>query len=1007
VVTGLSLLAAGAVAAQAAKSRHALDGAKMGLGPGVAVPSWAVGRRIHFFAARHEGSGATTNLRGPISEQGLSRGVHNRAEEVFGTEPPLTYHGGLGVQHSPKIFIIFWGSNWNKEPGSALRTQLEKMYKGLSGSTYQDILTQYFDGTGRVSSTVAVASPFTDERVTAPTEVSDAEVKSKIQEEIEYALSPASKTGWTADSNAQFVVVPAPGSTYAPGTEGFCGYHSVTKNGGWSYTFYPYEGDEPFQRQCSFYDKNHNVDNVTTTAAAHEYAESATDPQVVPSTNATWYTASGYEIGDICATGDIEIKEGALSGSWVQKLWDNDQNVCSLSDPTPPYVYAFTENNEPTGSLETKVVPGTVYAEKLQTSYYVEYGFTTSYGQRSPAQVLSGSTITASVNQTISGLVDGELYHYRIVATNETGTIYGKDKTFRTGPYQEWRVNGEGLTQPRSVKVTGEISFGEFFPSPYVDRIGMSCHFSAEGTVIGTSGTISAMSLSSCYTLGYECLTVKAVSVRNLPWKLQLYESWDGQSERIRFAPEGNGQPMWTLECEQHNEYDQWSGEPAFPIESRENEVFTSFKGYVVMQTYYGPYGRDIEPSWMKIKTVDGSPLAVGLPTLPAQTPSVTTLPGSNPMSAAATLNGAVNPRRGATTYRFEYDTRQYLEGEEPHGTRVPAPEGTAGAGVEPVTESQTVTGLSAGIYHYRIVASNAKGTVYGKDETVVVTVPPVYSSAFGSFGTGAGQFKEPADLKTDASGNVWVADTMNSRIEEFNSGGGFVRQFGSLGSGNGQFVAPYGLAIDSSGNVWVSDSDKHRIEEFNSEGVFQHTYGSYGSGEMQFYEPEGITVDSSGNVFVADRGNKRVEEFTSAGVYVRSFSDTEMESGPTDVARDSSGDLWVVYKSDNKIVEFSSGGSVLFAFGTKGSGSGQLLGPDRLTVGSEGNIWVTEYSNNRVQVFSPAGEYRFGFGGLGSGTGQFWHARGIGISGANVYVLDSGEWNINSGNSRVEKWTY
>ncbi|HET7416065.1 MAG TPA: hypothetical protein VFJ61_00345, partial [Solirubrobacterales bacterium] len=47
-----------------------------------------------------------------------------------------------------------------------------------------------------------------------------------------------------------------------------------------------------------------------------------------------------------------------------------------------------------------------------------------------------------------------------------------------------------------------------------------------------------------------------------------------------------------------------------------------------------------------------------------------------------------------------------------------------------------------------------------------------VYRTAFGTLGSGKGQLSSPHALATDSAGNVWIADTENSRIEEFNAKG-------------------------------------------------------------------------------------------------------------------------------------------------------------------------------------------------------------------------------------------
>ena len=113
---------------------------------------------------------------------------------------------------------------------------------------------------------------------------------------------------------------------------------------------------------------------------------------------------------------------------------------------------------------------------------------------------------------------------------------------------------------------------------------------------------------------------------------------------------------------------------------------------------------------------------------------------------------------------------------------------------------------------NYRIQEFSASGT---------------YLSKFGSQGTGNGQF-ESGDggneglygVTIDANGNLWVPDQNNYRIEEFSATGTYLSQFGSEGTGNGQFGdsssgGPLNIAIDASGNLWVTDSGNFRIQEF------------------------------------------------------------------------------------------------------------------------------------------------------------------------------------------------
>jgi hypothetical protein len=87
--------------------------------------------------------------------------------------------------------------------------------------------------------------------------------------------------------------------------------------------------------------------------------------------------------------------------------------------------------------------------------------------------------------------------------------------------------------------------------------------------------------------------------------------------------------------------------------------------------------------------------------------------------ASEAKLGALVNPGAIAASYRFEYDTREYKEGEAPHGPSTPFPEGSIGEGVEARAVWASANGLApATTYHYRVVASNELGTVYGPDQT-------------------------------------------------------------------------------------------------------------------------------------------------------------------------------------------------------------------------------------------------------------------------------------------------
>src|SRR5437588_10365473 len=74
---------------------------------------------------------------------------------------------------------------------------------------------------------------------------------------------------------------------------------------------------------------------------------------------------------------------------------------------------------------------------------------------------------------------------------------------------------------------------------------------------------------------------------------------------------------------------------------------------------------------------------------------------------------------------------------------------------------------------------------------------------------------------------------------------GGFLLQFGGTGSGTGQFTSPYGVAVDPrTGDVYVSDTPNDRVEKFTSSGHYLLKFGSHGSGNGQLTHPFGVAVD-------------------------------------------------------------------------------------------------------------------------------------------------------------------
>jgi len=247
-------------------------------------------------------------------------------------------------------------------------------------------------------------------------------------------------------------------------------------------------------------------------------------------------------------------------------------------------------------------------------------------------------------------------------------------------------------------------------------------------------------------------------------------------------------------------------------------------------------------------------------------------------------------------------------------------------------------------------VGVDSSGNVYvsddGNDRVQKFTSTGTFLTQWGSYGTEDGEFDGPQGIGVDSSGNVYVADHGNQRIQKFTSDGTFLAKWGQETDVLMQF--PRDLAVDSSGNVYVASSGFHNIMKFTSDGTFLLEWGSPGSGYNQFSYPVGIAVDGDGYVYVADTGNNRIQKFTSDGTFVAKW---EIE-GVIGLAVDSSSNVYVT--ANNVIQKFTSDGTFLTRWGRNGSGDGQFCYPWQIEVDSSGNVYVADACNHRVQKFQP-----------------------------------------------------
>lgn len=255
-----------------------------------------------------------------------------------------------------------------------------------------------------------------------------------------------------------------------------------------------------------------------------------------------------------------------------------------------------------------------------------------------------------------------------------------------------------------------------------------------------------------------------------------------------------------------------------------------------------------------------------------------------------------------------------------------------------------------------RGLATDSSGNIYVADtdnhRIQKFSSTGTFISKWGTQGTGIGQFYQPYDVAVDSSGNIFVADTGNHRIQKLSSTGDYIVQWGSFGTSDGLFSSPYSVAADSAGNIYVADTYNNRIQKFNNSGILIGKWGMLGTGDGQFSMPFSVTPDSAGNVYVADNYNNRIQKFGNTGTFIAKWGDSTVFNSPSGLAADSTGNIFVTDKDNNRIKKFDSAGNLLSIWGSYGSADSQFIFPWGILADNAGNVYVADTENHRIQKF-------------------------------------------------------
>ena len=203
----------------------------------------------------------------------------------------------------------------------------------------------------------------------------------------------------------------------------------------------------------------------------------------------------------------------------------------------------------------------------------------------------------------------------------------------------------------------------------------------------------------------------------------------------------------------------------------------------------------------------------------------------------------------------------------------------------------------------------------------------------------------------------------------------------------------PEGAAVFADGRIAVADTHYARIVIFDVNGKVQSMFGSRGAEEGQFYSPVGIALDDKENIYVCEYGkNDRIQKFTRDGKFLKAFGSAGTGDGQLQRASDliwHENKLYVADAVNNRIQVFSDDGSFLKVLAGEEAG---LYMPYDIDMSPDGNLFVAEYGSSRISKLSFEGKVLGHFGSPGTEMNQFKTPWGIAVSAKGIiYVADTG----------------
>ena len=765
------------------------------------------------------------------------------------------------------------------------------------------------------------------------------------------------------------------------------------------------------------------VDSIGNVYVADEYADTVYKLAPAQSGYTQTTIGSGFsDIGGVAVDGSGNVyvtdeatlyKETLSNGSYLQTTIDS-----TFSEP-------FGVAVDGTGNVYVADADSAVYKETLSNGKYARTKLATGLGE--PLDVAVDGTGNVYVTDAMAGTVyketlqsNGSYTQTAIasgfgypngIAVDGSGNVYVADQSdvfkedFADPPTMSFATTVEGATskdspQTETVSNLGNTPLKVSAVSYPVDfpEIGTATGACKSGTSLATGGTCTlTTAFSPVAALGNdisqvlnENLTIATNTLNKVSTEQSLLASGReiGRGTGKETAPPAFSLPPGTYVSEQTVAmFDTTSGATIYYTTSGTTPTTASTK-----------YSGAITVG--KTETIEAIAVSTG-----------------HSQSAVATAMYQIAPAATAPTFSPS-------PGTYPSAQKVIIKDATAGAtiyytinGVPPTTSSTVYTGpitvsssqtlvaiavapgysISAAVPAQYLISSSATSLIY----TIAGNQHNGYSGD-GGLATGA-DLNYPGGTAVDRAGNLYIADTGNSRIRKVVRSTGVITTFAGTGtpgySGDNaeatsaELNSPAGLAFDSAGNLYISDSGNNvirkvtattgKITTFAGNGTCAYLGDGSSATNANLCGPEGLAFDSAGNLYIADSENNVIRKIAAKSLIIATIAGNgtpgfEGDGGaataaelryPQSVALDSANNVYIADLYNNVVRKVSassgiitpiagssfvySGGERSFA-GYSGDGGSatqaELDGPASVALDSAGNLYINDRFNSVVR---------------------------------------------------------